>query len=476
MLKNKKGITLIALVVTIVVLLILAGVTISLLLDENGIITKSKDARNANRSGAIKEEITLWKADKFAADNGAGSHESMDDFLARLKTRGLISDEDIATIKDTRKLQVGKETIVFPSDAKTLVQAFKDNEIEVGDYLNYNDYVDETKTYTTATNENGWADQKYTATKDTYWQVLGLDETGERLMLISQSPIKKEMKQKDQTEQEVGKTKIRLASIENAVKLGGKGGSGSSSTTTVDWETTPYLVLKGAYSYVNCEKILNDISGIYSTSLGKAESLTAEEINRLIGVTVDFANKKVYANSDPNTNIDRRGVLGNQYTYKETDYTPESYINSKANATAGTQTDPATAYYYQWGNLTINDTLKTILFNGTTSDANFAKSYWLASPAVGANSGVAYFGLGCVYNGYVNAGLDLFDSYGSWNAVSFGVRPVVYLESNITVEDLHKIDGQEEDWSAYDNSNPLVAKGNLTDGLAGNHGNSATGK
>ena len=35
MLKNKKGITLIALVVTIVVLLILAGVTISLLLDEN---------------------------------------------------------------------------------------------------------------------------------------------------------------------------------------------------------------------------------------------------------------------------------------------------------------------------------------------------------------------------------------------------------------------------------------------------------
>ena len=45
-LKNKNAITLIALVVTIVVLLILAGVTISLLLDENGIIAKSKDARN----------------------------------------------------------------------------------------------------------------------------------------------------------------------------------------------------------------------------------------------------------------------------------------------------------------------------------------------------------------------------------------------------------------------------------------------
>ncbi len=435
MLKKQKGITLIALVVTIVVLLILAGVTISLLLDENGIITKSKDARNANRAGAIKEEITLWKADKFAADNGAGSHESMDDFLARLKTRGLISDEDIATIKDTKKLQVGKETIVFPSDAKTLVQAFKDNEIKVGDYLNYNDYVDESKTYTTATNENGWADQKYTATKNTYWQVLGLDETGERLMLISQSPIKKEMKTDD---------------------------------TAENWEKSPYLILKGAYGYVNCKQILNNVSGIYSTSLGTAQSLTAEEINRLIGVTVDYKNKTVYANSDPNTNIDNARVLGNQYTYTAKDYTPESYINSKTNATAGTKTDPATAYGYQWGNLTIEDNLKTILFNGTTSDANFAKSYWLASPAVYARSGRARFGPGFVGNGNVGAGY-LFISDGYWNAGGFGVRPVVYLESNITVEDLHKIDGQEEDWSTYSNDF-IVAHGYTDDGEAGNYG------
>ena len=44
MLKNKKGITLVALVVTIVILLILAGVSINLVLGNNGIITKAKDA------------------------------------------------------------------------------------------------------------------------------------------------------------------------------------------------------------------------------------------------------------------------------------------------------------------------------------------------------------------------------------------------------------------------------------------------
>ena len=473
-LKNKNAITLIALVVTIVVLLILAGVTISLLLDENGIIAKSKDARNANRAGAIKEEITLWKADKFAADNGAGSHESMDDFLARLKTRGLISDEDIATIKDTRKIQVGKETIVFPSDAKTLVQAFKDSEIKVGDYLNYNDYVDETKTCTTTTNENGWADQKYTATKNTYWQVLGLDSTGEKLMLISQSPIKKEMK-----EQSTGaiKSKFRLASIENAVKLGTEtsGGESSGGTgTTETWETTPYLVLKGAYGYVNCKTILNNISGIYSTSLGTAESLTAEEINRLIGVTVDYTNKKVYANSDPSVNIDGYKVLGNQYTYKASDYTPESYINNKTNATAGKQTDPATAYSYQWGNLTIDGTLKNMLFSGTTSDANYAKSYWLASSGVRADSSNAYFGPGIVYGGDVSSVSDLFASDGYWFAGGLAVRPVVYLNSEITVEDLHVIDGQEDNWSAYSNGD-AVASGNSSNGEAGNPGNSGGG-
>ena len=59
MLKNKKGITLIALVVTIVVLLILAGVTISLLLDENGIIAKSKDARNSAIESDEKEKVEM---------------------------------------------------------------------------------------------------------------------------------------------------------------------------------------------------------------------------------------------------------------------------------------------------------------------------------------------------------------------------------------------------------------------------------
>lgn len=43
--KKEKGITLVALVVTIVVLLILAGVSINLVLGENGLITQAKTAK-----------------------------------------------------------------------------------------------------------------------------------------------------------------------------------------------------------------------------------------------------------------------------------------------------------------------------------------------------------------------------------------------------------------------------------------------
>ena len=58
-LKNKKGITLIALVVTIVVLLILAGVSISLILDNNGIIQKSKDAKREYGQARENEQADL---------------------------------------------------------------------------------------------------------------------------------------------------------------------------------------------------------------------------------------------------------------------------------------------------------------------------------------------------------------------------------------------------------------------------------
>ena len=54
--KRQKGITLIALVVTIVVLLILAGITISLVFSENGIIAKAREAAEKTNQAVINEQ------------------------------------------------------------------------------------------------------------------------------------------------------------------------------------------------------------------------------------------------------------------------------------------------------------------------------------------------------------------------------------------------------------------------------------
>ena len=57
--KSNGGITLIALVITIIVLLILAGVSISMLTGDNGIITQAQKAKEKTEEAKIREEQQL---------------------------------------------------------------------------------------------------------------------------------------------------------------------------------------------------------------------------------------------------------------------------------------------------------------------------------------------------------------------------------------------------------------------------------
>ncbi len=57
--KKTNGITLIALVITIIVLLILAGVTIATLTGENGILTKANTAKQETTKQSAKEKVQV---------------------------------------------------------------------------------------------------------------------------------------------------------------------------------------------------------------------------------------------------------------------------------------------------------------------------------------------------------------------------------------------------------------------------------
>lgn len=65
---NNKGITLVAMVITVIVLLILAGVTIAMLTGDNGIITKANIAKISTDFAGYKEELESWKTAKKMED------------------------------------------------------------------------------------------------------------------------------------------------------------------------------------------------------------------------------------------------------------------------------------------------------------------------------------------------------------------------------------------------------------------------
>ena len=72
-LKKEKGITLIALVVTIIVLIILAGISISLVLGNNGIVEKAKQAKERTEQSKLNEEVGLNEAVKYVEDMESGN-------------------------------------------------------------------------------------------------------------------------------------------------------------------------------------------------------------------------------------------------------------------------------------------------------------------------------------------------------------------------------------------------------------------
>lgn len=57
--KRNKGITVIALVITIVVLLILAGVSIAMLTGENGILNQAQEAKEQTKYKSAEEKVKL---------------------------------------------------------------------------------------------------------------------------------------------------------------------------------------------------------------------------------------------------------------------------------------------------------------------------------------------------------------------------------------------------------------------------------
>ena len=137
--KNNKGITLVALVVTIVVLLILAGVSINLVLGNNGIIAKAKEAKTKSAEASQND----------------------------LKGMNALTEEMNNALGEKPKVDLSK--------------------YKIGDYVNYT--YDTASSYSLSSTYSGdSSNQTIAQTTGLKWRILNIDEANGTVDLISENP------------------------------------------------------------------------------------------------------------------------------------------------------------------------------------------------------------------------------------------------------------------------------------------------
>ena len=137
--KNQKGITLIALVITIIVLLILAGVSIAMLTGENGILNKATSSRSATNEAEAVERINLAlnavKAEIFDQQVTEQNWEPVEsdvlqaEIKASLKLDGF-GDDSVTDIE--AEANDKKYVYAFDSDTGILTLSYYNSTTEVG--------------------------------------------------------------------------------------------------------------------------------------------------------------------------------------------------------------------------------------------------------------------------------------------------------------------------------------------------------
>ena len=116
---NDLGITLIALVVTIIVLMILAGIAVATLMGDNGIIKRAGEAKEAQRGATVQDEVTLAIAENEMIDQlnsvngGQENKKTKTDVVNELVTKGYLTSDDATTLETEDEITIGSVRIDF---------------------------------------------------------------------------------------------------------------------------------------------------------------------------------------------------------------------------------------------------------------------------------------------------------------------------------------------------------------------------
>ena len=208
---NNKGITLVALVVTVIILTILATVSIVVLVGQDGLIEKTKTEAATYDLDVITDDVKLAiiNAKKYGTGEITEQNlrKALDNQLGEENYSLTKKDEGNAWTITVKDYNFDVDNVTF--DPNSTVELSGDSlarNVKVGDYVAYNptktnadgtESVESSKlTYTSYANTdkantsgNGSATQTFTANSNIKWRVLDVNKQTGVVALVSETPI-----------------------------------------------------------------------------------------------------------------------------------------------------------------------------------------------------------------------------------------------------------------------------------------------
>ena len=128
--RKERGITLIALVITIILLLILAGVSIAMLTGDNGILTQAQNAKDKTEQASATERIQLAVMATSMNNNGYTEILDTDSFKQELQNQFGSEEVNATPNGDGSFIVTVSDRKYYVNDDKTVIS--NDNIIEIG--------------------------------------------------------------------------------------------------------------------------------------------------------------------------------------------------------------------------------------------------------------------------------------------------------------------------------------------------------
>ena len=109
---SPKGITIVALIVTIVIMLILVGVTVTIAIN-GGLIGTAKDSKEETRYTQVLAEKEMWEQEERPTERFGIKSETLEDFITRLENEKLLTKKEADEVRKDGMTTIAKKWIVF---------------------------------------------------------------------------------------------------------------------------------------------------------------------------------------------------------------------------------------------------------------------------------------------------------------------------------------------------------------------------